>query len=165
VTGRSFFLASFVVFVAALVLAAFLLPERVPMHFGVGGDVDRWASRGAALLTMGLIGGGLAALFGGPAAGIDRVPMRLLNVPHKPWWSATPEREAVLRSRMRTDLHLIGGATLLLLAAVELLTVRAARLDEPHLDGWVWVLLGVYLAAIAALTAYAVLVRYRKDTA
>lgn len=163
--STSFFVVSLLALVVSLAVAAWLLPERVPIHFDAAGDVDRWAGRGEALLTMGLVGAAIAAVFGGLAARLGRVPLALVNVPHKQWWTATPEREAVLRARLRTDLFVLGGATLLFLAALELLTVRAARLDEPHLDGWVWVALAAYLAVVGAATAYALTVRYRKESA
>ena len=163
-TSRSFFVLSLIAFVAAVVVAVVALPDRVPMHFDIAGEVDRWASRGELLVAMGLVGVLMAALFGGVAAGVDRIPFSMINVPHKAWWSATPERQAVVRSRMRTDMHVIGGLTLLLLTVILLLTVRAARLVEPRLDAWFWVALAVYLTVIAAFTAYAVVVRYRKES-
>ena len=164
-SSRFVFFASLLGFAASLVVAAALLPSRVPMHFNAGGDVDRWAGRGESLVVMGVIGGGLALLFGALAARIDRLPIELVNAPYKQWWTATPERIARLRSRLATDLYVIGAATLVLLAAVELLTVRAALLDRPHLDGWFWVVFVTYACFVALSLGYAVAVRYRPERA
>ncbi|WP_181407589.1 DUF1648 domain-containing protein [Nocardioides sambongensis] len=159
--SRAVFIGSCLAYAAAWVLACVRLPDRVPLHFGGGGDVDRWGGRTEALVTFAVLGLAMIALFAGLAA--VRVPTSMLNVPHKEWWTATTEREERMRTMMREDGLRLGAATLLLLTAVLLLTVRAAGLAEPRLDGWFAVALGLYLAYLAGFTLHAFRVRYRHD--
>jgi uncharacterized membrane protein len=160
VTARLTFVASVVLLVAALVAAAVGLPEQVPLHFDGSGDADRWGSRTEALVTMSLVGAFLVVLLGGSAAFVDRLPVTLLNVPHKQWWTATPDREARLRRMMATDLYAIGAATVLLVALAVLATLRAARTDAT-LGGLFLAGLVVYLLVVVGWTVWACTSRYR----
>ncbi|MBM9460925.1 DUF1648 domain-containing protein [Nocardioides sp. zg-536] len=131
------------VFVVAWLLAAALLPDRVPLHFGADGEVDQWAGRYSALATFALVGVGLGGLLGGIAAASDRIPLGWLNTPHKDWWTATPARTAELRRRTRVEGEVLAAATLVFLAAMVLVTLRAARSADPHLDAlFIAVLIG-----------------------
>ncbi|GAA1539773.1 DUF1648 domain-containing protein [Nocardioides humi] len=147
-SARRWFAAAVAAYTAAWVLAAVLLPERVPVHFGLSGEVDRWAGRTGALVAFALIGAGVAALLWGAAALGDRVPLSQLNTPRKDWWAATPERVAELRRRGRRDLEVIGAATMALLTAVLLGTVRAARAETPRLGAVFLALVAVYVVFV-----------------
>jgi uncharacterized membrane protein len=162
VTARSTFLVSVVCLLAALVCAAYLLPDEVPLHFDGSGDPDHWGSRTEALVTMGAVGLLLALVLGGTAALTERMPVSLLNVPHKDWWTATPDREQRMRQMMRTDLYALGAATMLLVALAVVGTVVAARSDEPALGPFVYVGLGCYLVFVAAWTVWSLRTRYRR---
>lgn len=133
--------------VHAIVLAAIAptLPDRVPIHFGSGG-ADDWTSRAGALWTFGLIGGGLLLLFVLLTLWIPRMHISLVNTPHKDWWTATPQREALLRRRMASDTNVLGGATVLLITAATLDSARAAQTDAPQLSWIFWGSLIAYLA-------------------
>lgn len=141
---RLAFTASVVLYAVVWVVAFVLLPERVPLHFGGSGAPDRWGGRTEALVTFAILGVAMGSLLGGVA--LARLPIQLVNVPHKEWWTATEERTARLRAMIRDDGLRLGAATMLLLSALLLLTVRAARLDEPRLDAAAWVVIALYLA-------------------
>ncbi|MEV5003498.1 DUF1648 domain-containing protein [Nocardioides sp. LML1-1-1.1] len=133
-TARRWFALAAVAYLASLVVAAVLLPDRVPIHFGVSGDADRWAGRPTALVSFAALGLFLALLF------------------------------ALLRPRppaSRDDMGVIGAATLGLLTALVLCTVRAARADLPRLDG---VFLGVVVAYLVFVVAWAIRLRRRRPT-
>ncbi|TYL46273.1 DUF1648 domain-containing protein [Nocardioides sp. BGMRC 2183] len=155
------FAGSAVVYAAAWLVAYLELPDRVPLHFGVGGGVDRWGEREDALITFAVLGIAMTALFAGVA--YARIPTSMLNVPHKSWWTATPEREQRMRMMMREDGLRLGAVTLLFLAVALLLTVRASALAEPHLDAWFAVALGLYCVVMIGYTVYAYRARYRRD--
>lgn len=161
--ARAFFWLTVVLGVALTVLAWFVLPERVPLHFGGSGEVDRWGSRAEAVVTTGAMVLGLAVVFQALAVWVPRAPASLLNLParDKEWWLATPDRRRQLNQRLEVDLHLLGGATLLLVVAIELLVMSRARQDDPALGPWSWVLLAIYLVAVLGYTGYMVAVRYR----
>jgi len=163
VNARTAFAVSVATYVVLLAVAALELPTRVPVHFGTSGGADRWAGRTEAVVTFGLLGllvGGIFGLFG--ALG-DRVPLALVSVPHKRWWTADAHRTARLRGLLRTDMYWFGATTLAFLGVVVVLTVRAANLADPHLDGWFAVTLGVYLASVAGYLWYCWTMRYRPE--
>ncbi|WP_193605571.1 DUF1648 domain-containing protein [Nocardioides dongkuii] len=161
-TARLTFAASVLSLAVALVCAAFLLPAEVPLHFDGSGDPDRWGSRTEALVTMGLVGGLLALVLGGSAALVDRMPPGVLNVPHRDWWTATPERERRMRTMMRTDLLVIGAATLLLVALAVVATTVAARSDDPALGPHFVVAFAGYLLFLTGWTVWSLRTRYRR---
>lgn len=148
--ARRWFWITVALYAGAWLVALGWLPERVPLHFGGSGGVDRWGTRAQALVGFAALGVGLGALLGGTAAFSDRIPPALLNTPRKDWWTATPERLADLRRRNRDDLYVIAAATQLLVTAVVLETVRAARSPDPHLGPVFFVCLGAYLVFVAA---------------
>lgn len=161
-TVRHTYLGTLVCFLLVLVGSAFAMPAEVPLHFGVTGDPDRWASRGEALMTMTTVGGLLALVMGGTAALVDRMPLAYLNAPHKDWWTATPERERRMRRMMRTDLYTLASATMLLLSVVVLATALAARADDPALGPLFFVGLACYLVFVVAWTVWSLSTRYRR---
>lgn len=143
------------------VAGALWLPDPAPMHFGGSGDVDRWASKASYLWLTGGVGLGLAVLFWALSRWIGRLPLEWLNVPHKPWWTATPARQRRLRAMLAADNDLIGGATLAFVGVVQLLIVRAAQDAAPRLGVAMWVSLALYLALVIGWAGYAALGRYR----
>lgn len=147
----------------ATILAWFVLPDRVPMHLGGSGQVDRWGSRTEAVVAMAAIFGGLALLFWVLTLAIPRLPGSLLNLParDKEWWLATPERHAELNRRIVGDLHILGAATLLLVVVVEVITMVQAHRPHPALGPGFWVIIAVYLVGVPGYCGYLVSVRYR----
>lgn len=161
--ARGIFWLTVVLGVAVTVLAWFVLPDRVPLHFGGSGQVDRWGSRTEAVVTTGVVVVGIALLFWALTVWIPKAPASLLNIPakDKEWWLATPERRRRLDRRLVEDLHVIGAATLLLVVVVELMTMAQAGADDPALGPWFWVALALYLVGVLGYTGYLVAVRYR----
>lgn len=135
-------------FAGLLAWAWTAMPDVVPSHFGAGGEVDDWSSKGAFLATMGLVGGGLHvglpllgwALARGGGAG--------LNVPHKEWWFADTgddHRLREFRSRTTTAMALIAAATTLLMAQTLYSTVAAAHMENPNLGAEFWITFVAYM--------------------
>lgn len=149
--ARRLFLAALALYVAVVAAAATLLPARVPLHFDGSGQPDRYGSRTEALVSFGALGLVMTLVLGGLAIWAPRIPLTLINMPAagKEWWSATPEREARMRGRLGREAWEMGAATLLFLAGVCLLVVRAARAADPVLDAWFWLALVAYLAYVA----------------
>ena len=157
--ARAAFLASVLLHAVVLAVAAAVLPERVPLHFGAGLRADRWGERGELLLADALVAVLLAALFAGLAALTARVPLELVNVPSPAYWKA-PEHEAELRRRLRDDVLGLGAATLVFVAAACALTVHAAATGTGRLSVAFAVLLVLFLGGTVAWCAHLVLVRY-----
>ncbi|WP_369056516.1 DUF1648 domain-containing protein [Kineococcus terrestris] len=154
------FWASVVLFAGTVALSAALLPERVPLHFGAAGDVDRWGTRAQALTFDVLVGGGVVALLAVLVRTVHRVPLEWVDVPHKDVWSA-PEHEPELRRRIREDLAEFGAATVLLLAVVVLATLHAARTGSGQLPWWAVAAFALYLAYAVLFGVRNVRTRYR----
>ena len=146
-------------YAAAWLVAALTLPDRVPMHFDLTGEPDRWSGRGAALLTFGLLGVASVVLLGWLIRRVRRGDLRLVNVPHKQWWLAHRPQE--LRSLLAHDLELIATATMGLLTVVLVAVVVGARSEEPALPMWATVAASAYAVGLLGWAAYATVVRYR----
>ena len=146
-------------YAVAWLVAALTLPDRVPMHFDLAGEPDRWAARSAALLTFGLLGGASASLLGWLTHRVPRGDLRHVNVPHKQWWLT--HRPEELRSLLAQDLELIATATMGLLTVVLAAVVAGARAEEPALPVWATVAVIAYVVGLLAWAAYVMLVRYR----
>lgn len=163
-SARSLFGLSVVVLVAVLVWAGYALPDRVPVHFGLTGEADRFTSRPRALAELGLVVALLAAAFAGSAALARRGPLALVNVPHKDYWTR-PEHEAELRRRLGTDVWVLGALTMLLVAGVTTHIVRVAEDADPRFGVWGWTWVAVYLAAVLGYSAFVLVARYRPERA
>ncbi len=149
-TARDAFWLSVLVYAAALAWARTALPEEVPLHFGAGGEPDRWGSRAEALWTFGLIGAGVALILGGLPALVGRISLRspFVNLPHKDWWTATPEREKEAHRRISTDLFGVAAATMVLLVVSLVFTVDAANSSEPALGRPFWIVVIAYTGGV-----------------
>ncbi|WP_337059483.1 DUF1648 domain-containing protein [Kineococcus sp. G2] len=154
------FTGSVVLHAAAVVVAALVLPQRVPTHFGGGGEADDWSSRAGAVAVSALVGGALAALFTALAAGVRRLPVDMVNVPNTRCWRA-PEHEAELRRRALDDLWTVGAATILLLTAAEGAIVQVALTGTGRLPWWFAAVLAAWLVGVLVWALTLGLTRYR----
>ena len=157
--GTRWFAAAAALFAGAWLWSLARLPERVPTHFAGSGRPDAWASRTAALWTSALLALGVAALFAGLVRFLRRVPGEHIGVPHPEYWKQ-PEHLPRLRRLVAEDLWLLGAWTLLLLAVVQVLVVRAAALAEPRLDAWAFVAIGLYVMGVIARAGWMSTRRY-----
>ena len=152
------------VLAGALVTGAswFVLPDRVPLHFG-GSGVDQWGSRAESVGFFASLLAGLALLFWVMVVVVPRVPETLLNIPDrdKKWWMATPERRTELNGMIVCDLYAIGAATLIFFIVVQGFVIRQASETNPALGPWFWVVFSLYLVGVLSYSGYMVAVRYR----
>ncbi len=162
---RFAFSSATAVYAVLLAVAARLLPERVPLHFGLSGEPDRWGSRTEALLVLGGSGLVLAICCGLGARLVSRADLtwRWWNLPHRDWWTATAQRQAVARARLRTDLLGTGTALLVLLSVLLLGVVRAARSGDGSLGPVTGVVVGLLVLGVLARALWATLIRYRPE--
>ena len=146
--------------VAAVLVAAAVLPERVAVHFGGTGAADRFGSRGEALLVQACAGAGVLLLAVAADVLLRRAPLRWISVPHAEHWKA-PEHEPELRRRLRADLTGFFAATLLLLTAVSLAVTEANASGDGHLPWWSLGAVGAYLVGTAGWLVHQHTGRYR----
>jgi uncharacterized membrane protein len=163
VKARAVFLVAAATCAAVWLWSAPRLPERVPVHFSGGGSPDSWSSRAAALWTFGLLGVGTGLLFVGLVWFVGRVPAQQINVPRPDYWKQ-PEHLGRMRRLLAEDMLWLGAWTLLLLAVVQVLVVRAAGMAEPRLGPEGFAAIGIYLLVVVARTAWALTRRYAVPT-
>ena len=111
-----------------------VLPERVPTHFGSGGEPDGWSSKSGAL-AFSVLGPLLFAL---PLPLMSLMVLRWpssINVPNKQWWTATGPRLRRFERLMREDLWLITAVMLVTLIGVQAGITGAAQTDDGRLPG------------------------------
>ena len=138
-------------FVAAGHFAAYysVLPLRVASHFGANGVADGWMSRGAFGVTYVGTVVLMVVLFGGISALVRRLPVGLINLPHREYWLAPPRREETLR-RLDVDMGWMGLGTIVLLIVTFQLCLEANRNGTFRLSNAIWGVLAVYLVAMTA---------------
>lgn len=114
------------VYAASSAIAVARAPERVPMHFGADGDVDRWGSRMGLVVFLAVMGVALPALFAGLMWAFSRSRhLTLLNMPGKEQWLG-PRDLPRARALAATDVAVIGALTMLFLAVLPLQLVHSA---------------------------------------
>lgn len=152
-TGRRFFWLAAGIFAAGLVISLFVLPDRVPLHFGADGDADRWGSPVRAVVEMGAVGLGVGVLMFGLAMSAWRLPFEFVSIPDKEFWQRS-ENQRVARRRLQDDMYHLGGSLMLFLAVIQVFTVFVA--DDATPSFWPW---GVVLAVgfVAGIVAALVL--------
>lgn len=158
-SARTWFAASVALYAVVWAWSWSRLPERVPTHFDAGGEPDDWSSRAAALGISGLLGFGTALLFLAIVWAVPRVGVQFVNVPNPQYWKR-PENLARMRVLAVEDLWWLGAWTMLLLAAVVWLVVRAATAEDPALGLWPLVLVVGYLVAVLGRVAWTYTRRY-----
>jgi len=127
-----------------------LLPDRVASHFGPSGEPDDWMSRDGFMAVYAGTLGFTAATMIVLAALMPRLPMSLLNVPHKPYWSA-PDHYPRLMRLMTSFLLWMGAGTVLFLAAVMQRVFAANLTPQPRLGAEIWWMLGAYGCFVVVL--------------
>ncbi|PAY24150.1 hypothetical protein CEY15_03910 [Dietzia natronolimnaea] len=143
--------ATVVAWLAVLAWQVMVLPERVPTHFGSGGEPDGWSSKAGALAFSSLLPLTVFVLIPLTSLLVLRAP-EFINGPRKEWWTATAPRLRRFERLLREDLWLITVVTLALLVAMQVGIVRAAespdqRMPEEFLFGGMAVF-GVGLVAV-----------------
>ena len=155
--------ASVGTYAASVLLAAVLLPARVPLHFGSSGTVERYGTRTEAVVLFVLLGVVLLAVWAGCRQLVRRVGLELVDVPHADYWKA-PEREPELRTRLGADLDRLLAATFLLCAVIAASTLDAA-LGEGRLPVWFFAAFAAYLLWTAREVWHLATRRYRPPPA
>jgi len=116
-------------------------------HFGADGAADAWSGRAGFLVFHAVLLMFTLAFFPGTAWLVRVLPPQLVNLPHRDYWLA-PARRAETYGILAGLLAEHCAATMALLALM-FQTVYEANLaapEQPHLDSWPWVWIGVYLA-------------------
>lgn len=79
------FAIAVVAFVVSWLVVAVAGPDAMPMHYGLGGDVEEWGSRGRFLLNS-VWGAVISAILITLALNASRLPDQFVNTPHRDYW-------------------------------------------------------------------------------
>lgn len=146
---------------AAAWAVAHLPADGIPIHFTASGRPDRFGGRDQVVRLWVSLGAGMLALGVALVLLARRGPLRLMNVPHREYWTAA-RREPLLRRMLAVDSAAVMGATLVLLACIPVWTVLATRDPGGALPPLVlWLPVALYLGGLAAWTVWLVVRRYR----
>lgn len=146
----------------AVVVAALVLPERVPTHFGGTGMPDDWSSRAGAVTFLAVHTAGMVALFAALVRWVPRMPAEWINVPHKQQWLRSG-LEGELRRRLRIDLLVFGVGMNVVSLSVTLSLVQAAHTGDGRMPVWWFVVLGAWLLFTIGQVVVMHAVRYRLE--
>lgn len=127
-----------------------LLPETVPSHFGASGRPDAWSPKNFFVTFYLITVAVCSVLFLSLSFGLSRMPVSLINLPHKEFW-LVPERKEKTFAYLSQYFLLFASATLLLLFDVfhqsfQVALGKAQALSHPLVS------LVVYLALISVWT-------------
>ncbi|WP_168583143.1 SdpI family protein [Gephyromycinifex aptenodytis] len=142
---RGLYVLAWVLLVGVVVWSAFALPENPASHFGPSGAADGYMSRAGSVAVGFAIGA--ATLIGLPLLGwaLARGSGAGVNIPHKDYWFASPERVAAFRPRFVDDMLLFAAMTGFLLSYGTVEVVLANRRTPPHSGNGMWFALALYL--------------------
>jgi uncharacterized membrane protein len=154
------FRVSVALYAVAVTVAALVLPDRVPLHFGADLTADRTGSRAELVLGQAVLGVIVVAVFAGGAALARRASLEWVNVPHPEYWKSA-ENEPELRRRMRADLLHLGTVSMLVFAADSVLVTAAVVAGEDRLPIAAVVLLIAYVGYVLGCCAWLATRRYR----
>ena len=147
---RVAFITSFLANILLVLLSLLILPERVAIHFGLGGLPDSWASNlNSTLLMLGVHALVFVSLYFSPRL-LATIPSRWISLPNRDYWLA-PERRSEAVAKFSRFMWQFGTAVFLFLLLAGFLTMRANLSEPVRLDEGV-LLIG--LAIFLAYTAY-----------
>jgi uncharacterized membrane protein len=118
VFGR-IWLAAFVLAAIYFILLSQCLPEKIAVHFDFSGRPNGFGPRDGFLMlfgTIGLVTNGLLWLF---SRWTELIPDRLIHLPHKEEWLATPELRLKFYDRLRSTKYLLGAVLNIIFAGVQ----------------------------------------------
>ena len=146
-TARRVFFASVVVAVLSVLASGASMPSgRIPVHFGAGGEPDRWGQRGELVVVLLAVVIGLALFMWFLARKAPTMPWELVNIPDKQHWQQ-PENEPVARARLAADMYATGAWCMGLFIVLAPLVALSTRV--PGAAGWPTLLvIGVACASL-----------------
>ena len=151
---RAFFYISALLAMGVVGVGGFILPDPAAVHFTGAGNVNGWMPRWQFLSFMTVMLLVLIVLFWGIRLLLPRIPVWMFNLPHKDYWFAPERREATFEI-VRANIDRIGGATMLFMTAMLILSYVANLSQPPKLDSRLfWPVLIVYVVYVLGESLY-----------
>jgi uncharacterized membrane protein len=127
------------------------LPESIAVHFGPRLEADGWQGRQGFAITYACVEAAVVVMTLGMRLLIGRVPVGMVNIPHRDYWLAPERRKETLRCVMAQVDWIMVAMLAYLIAIAQVIfdaNVHAAG-RPPALPGDFWVVVVAFLAAIA----------------
>lgn len=125
------------------------LPGRIPMHFDLSGQPDRWAERSLFNWFLLPVFTAVLALFLHWIAGVAARNPHTWNVPDKGRFLAmSPGARAPIVARMQAFVAFVSVVVTLLMSAIQFAIFQAATEREPEPSAWMLGVIGVTVAVI-----------------
>jgi uncharacterized membrane protein len=130
------------------------LPPTVASHFDAAGKANDWMPRESFVVFHAIVLASLLVVVILLRLLIPRVPVALINLPHKEYWLAPERRQETYASVFGFLLWCFNATGILLAASFEL--AYLANLGDPKLMSWIiWALLAVYVGfVVICLTVF-----------
>ncbi|WP_240513624.1 DUF1648 domain-containing protein [Brevibacterium aurantiacum] len=138
--------ASLAVFIFTAFWVWFNAPDQVPSHFGANGQPDDWASKGEVFAWLVPLGVGLSVLLSIRSI-FEKMPLSLVNIPHKEYWIQRGERVYLFDCLMEF-MRITAGACALLFA-LSLVQTLSVGLGRSWPESLVFLPTGIFLAIVA----------------
>lgn len=136
---------SILVFISSAVWLWTQAPDQVPSHFNARGQPDDWDSKASTLAVLVPIGIGLPLLLSIRWIW-EKVPMSLVNIPHKDYWLERGERDHLFDCLMEF-LRITAGALALLLTSALVMILRVGE-ERPTPEALTFVPTLVFLVIV-----------------
>lgn len=125
-----------------------ILPDRIAVHFGVGGGADGWSDTRVFMLTYGTVEAVIVVMALLMARILERVPSSAVNIPNRDYWLAGERRCATLNYITEQFLWLECLTLAFLVAIAQIIFKVNLRGAAPSLPQDFWVTLVAFILGI-----------------
>ena len=124
------------------------MPEKVAIHFGLGGMADRFVSPMGNAIEMSLTIGILAGILFGVSLSMPIMPTSCINIPNRNYWLNEENRPQTIR-RLRSFLDFVGIGVCLFFLFVQWETFQANQRAPVTLNMIeIWIGMGVFVVFV-----------------
>jgi uncharacterized membrane protein len=160
----AFFLAV-IVFIAAVIIGASALPERIATHFDPTGNADGWMSRTTHVAGFLVLGLAMPGFIVGLIYAIRFFPSSTLNVPHTAHWR-TPANYQLACAYLFNHALWLAALNTLFFAALHACIVHANTTTPPSLpSGALGLAVGVFFTGLSLWISFLIRFFYKRPDA
>ena len=139
---------TFVALIAVMIVQAIWfypeLPDSMASHFDGSGQADGWSTKLSFFLIMFGTVAAMALLFLALPKSFSRIPANFVSLPNRDYWLSDEKRGETIR-HIGGEMGWFGVATMVLLIAIQQLTINANLGPDPAVSSTPWWILGGYL--------------------
>jgi hypothetical protein len=138
-----------------------LLPDSIAVHFGAGGEPNGWSDKTEFVLAYGATEAFIVLLGVALAFALGRIPVALVNIPHREYWLSPERREGTVEF-LSKQIVWLEALTLAFLIVIAQLVFKGNLGDAPpRLSGDFWYVLVAFVGA-TLWVAIGIILRFRR---